>query len=208
MVPAYHEQIDQLSMKVIEILGYKRANLGKAESRKLRIDAQVPGVLYGGDKQLHLHIPMMRLRDVIYTPHAHFVDLHIEDAVYRCIVQEIQFHPVSEMILHIDFLQIFDNKKIKMEVPTSFVGKALGVAKGGILSKKQRKLKIFALPTAMPSVVEVDIAHLDLGQIVRVHQIPRQNYTILALPNTPVASIEIPRALRSTASKEEKKEKK
>lgn len=92
-----------------------------------------------------------------------------------------------------------------MDIPTAFVGKAIGVAKGGVLSKKQRKLPISAYPNNMPSIVDIDVSHLDLGQIVRVHQIPIENYTILALPNTPVASIEIPRALRSAASKEEKK---
>ncbi|CDG50006.1 50S ribosomal protein L25/general stress protein Ctc [Cardinium endosymbiont of Bemisia tabaci] len=192
-------------MKVIEILGYKRANLGKAESKKLRTAAQVPGVLYGGTEQVHFHVPMVLLRDLIYTPHAHFVDLNIEGSIYRCILQEMQFHPVSEMMLHVDFLQIFDSKKIKMDIPTAFVGKAIGVAKGGVLAKKQRKLPISAYPKNMPSIVDIDVSHLDLGQIVRVHQIPMANYTILALPNTPVASIEIPRALRSAASKEEKK---
>ncbi|WP_339044076.1 50S ribosomal protein L25/general stress protein Ctc [Cardinium endosymbiont of Tipula unca] len=195
-------------MEVIEILGYKRANLGKAESKKLRINAQVPGVLYGGKEQIHFYVPMVLLRDLVYTPNAHFVDLNIEGAVYRCILQEIQFHPVSEMMLHVDFLQIFDDKKIKMEVPIAFVGKAIGVAKGGVLSKKQRKLNVFGYPKAIPSVVNVDVADLDLGCIARVHQIPVESYTILALPNTPVASIEIPRALRSAASKEEKKGKK
>lgn len=195
-------------MKVIEILGYKRANLGKADSKKLRIAAQVPGVVYGGTQQIHFYVPMVFLRDLVYTPHAHFVDLNIEGSTYRCILQEMQFHPVSEMMLHVDFLQIFDDKKIKMDISTEFVGKAIGVAKGGVLSKKARKLTVAAYPKDMPSAINIDVSHLDLGQIVRVHQIPIKNYTILALPNTPVASIEIPRALRSAASKEEKKVKK
>lgn len=195
-------------MKVIEILGYKRANLGKSESKKLRMDAQVPGVLYGGVEQVHFYVPMVLLRALVYTPNAHFVDLNIEGVVYRCIVQEMQFHPVSDMMLHVDFLQIFDEKKIKMKIPVAFVGKAIGVEKGGVLSKKQRKLTIAAYPKDMPSIVNVDVTDLDLGNIVRVHQIPTEKFTILALPNTPVASIEIPRALRSAASKEEEKGKK
>lgn len=195
-------------MEIIEILGYKRANLGKAESKKLRINAQVPGVLYGGQEQIHFYVPMVLLRDLIYTPNAYFVDLNIEGVVYRCILQEIQFHPVSEMILHVDFLQIFDDKKIKMEIPVAFVGKAIGVAKGGVLSKKQRKLAVFGYPKHIPSIIDVDVSNLDLGNISRVHQIQTEGFTILALPSTPVASIEIPRALRSAASKEEKKGKK
>jgi len=195
-------------MEVIEILGYQRANLGKVNAKQLRIGAHVPGVLYGGAEQVYFYVPMVLLRNLIYTDKAYFVDLNIEGAIFRAVLQEIQFHPVSEMILHIDFLQIFDHKKIKMEIPTTFIGQPVGVAKGGVLSKKQRKLWIHAYPKDMPSVIPVEVADLDLGQIRRVHQLSIQNYTILALPTTPVASIEIPRALRSTASKEEKKGKK
>ncbi|MDD9139873.1 MAG: 50S ribosomal protein L25/general stress protein Ctc [Candidatus Cardinium sp.] len=195
-------------MEIIEILGYKRTNFGKADSKKLRIGAEVPGVLYGRDTSLHFYVPMALLRNLVYTPYAHFVDLNIEGSVYRCILQDIQFHPVSEMILHVDFLQIVENKKIKMQIPIAFVGKAVGVTKGGVLSKKERKLTVASFPQEMPSVIEVDVSALDLGQIVRVHQIPAKNYTILTLPHTPIASVEIPRALRSAASKEEKKSKK
>ena len=145
------------------------------------------------------------LRDLVYTSKAYFVDLNIEGKIYRSILQEIQFHPVSEMILHVDFLQISDQKKIKMTIPISFVGNSIGVAKGGILAKKQRNLRVFAYPKDMPSFVEVDITPLDLGQIIRINQIKTDNYTILALPNAPIASIEIPRALRSAASKEKQK---
>lgn len=197
-----------MSIQVIEVLGYKRANLGKVNAKQLRTEAHTPGVLYGGTEQVHFYVPMIFLRDLIYTAQAHFVDLNIEGTIYRAILQEIQFHPVSEMILHVDFLQIFEDKKIKMEIPVAFIGKPVGVAKGGVLSKKQRKLWVTAYPKDMPSTVEVEVGALDLGQITRVQQISTQNYTLLALPNTPVASIEIPRALRSTASKEEKKGKK
>ena len=193
-------------MKTIEIIGYKRANLGKQAAKRMRQEANAPCVLYGGTEQIHLYTPMALLRDLVYTPNAHFVDLKIEGATYKCILQDIQFHPVSEMILHVDFLQIFDDKQVKMHIPTTLVGKAPGVTKGGSLVKKLRKLPVIAYPKNMPDHIEVDVSSLDLGQMVRVRDIKTADYTILAVPGIPVASVEIPRALRSAASKAEASE--
>ena len=101
-------------MKTIEIIGYKRANLGKNESKKLREEGNVPSVVYGGKEQIHFHSPMILFRDLIYTPGANFVKLNIEGKIKNAILQDIQFHPVSEIILHADFLELSENKKIKM----------------------------------------------------------------------------------------------
>ena len=189
-------------MKTIEIIGYKRANLGKQEAKQLRREANAPCVLYGGEAQIHFHTPMALLRDLVYTPNAHFVLLTIEGADYKCIMQDIQFHPVSEMILHVDFLQMFEDKPVKMKIPTQVVGKAPGVAKGGSLVTKLRNLSVLALPKEMPEQIEIDVAALDLGQMTRVRDIKPGNFTILASTSIPVASVEIPRALRSAAGKE------
>ena len=192
-------------MKTIEIIGYKRANLGKQEAKRLRQEANVPCVLYGGKAQIHFHSPMALLRGLVYTPDAHFVHLTIEGKEYRCILQDIQFHPVSEMILHVDFLQIFESKQVKMQIPTMVTGNAPGVTKGGSLALKLRKLPVLAYPKDMPAHIEVDVSSLDLGQMARVRDIKAQHYTILTAPGIPVVSIEIPRALRSAASKVEVK---
>jgi len=192
-----------INMKTIEIIGYKRANLGKQEAKKFRREANAPCVLYGGQEQVHFYTPMALLRDLVYTPDAHFVHLTIEGMAYQCILQDIQFHPVSEMILHVDFLQIFDKKKIKMQIPTMLIGKAPGVIQGGTLAKKLRKLPVLAYPKDMPAQIQVDVAALELGQMVRVRDIKTEHYTILASPSIPVASVEIPRALRSAAGKVE-----
>ena len=193
-------------MKTIEIIGYQRANLGKQEAKKFRREANAPCVLYGGQEQVHFYTPMALLRDLIYTPDAHFVHLTIEGISYQCILQDIQFHPVSEMILHVDFLQIFDNKKVRMQIPTMLTGKAPGVIQGGSLAKKLRKLPVLAYPKEMPAHIQVDVATLELGQMVRVRDIKTEHYTILATPSIPVASVEIPRALRSAAGKAEDEE--
>jgi large subunit ribosomal protein L25 len=190
-------------MKTTEIIGYKRANLGKQEAKRLRRDANVLCVLYGGQEQVHFYAPMALFRDLIYTPDAHFVHLSIEGVAYRCILQDVQFHPVSEMILHADFLQIFADKQIKMQIPVVLTGKAPGVIQGGSLARKLNRLPVFAYPKDMPSYIQIDVAALELGQMVRVRDIKTEHYTILASPNIPVASVEIPRALRSAAGKAE-----
>ena len=191
------------NMQTIEIIGYKRANLGKKEAKRLRREANAPCVLYGGQEQVHFYTPMALLRDLIYTPDTYFAHLTIEGTAYQCILQAIQFHPVSEMILHVDFLQIFADKKVKMQIPTMLTGTAPGVIQGGSLAKKLRKLPVLAYPKDMPAHIQVDVAALELGQMVRVRDIKAEHYTILASPSIPVASVEIPRALRSAAGKAE-----
>ena len=133
-------------MKTVEIIGYKRANLGKAEAKRLRAEGNVPCVIYGGEEQVHFSAPMILFRELVYTDEAHFVHLNVEGKEYQAILQDIQFHPVSEVILHADFLQIFEGKHVKMNIPVHFEGVSPGVTKGGTLIKKRRHLSILALP--------------------------------------------------------------
>ena len=195
-------------MNTIEIIGYHRANLGKQATKQLRTEANVPGVLYGGKTQVHFYTPMALLKTLVYTPQAHFVLLNVEGTTYRCILQEIQFHPVSELILHIDCLQIFDDKKITMDIPTVLVGNSPGVAKGGKLVNKMRKLPIAAYPKDMPDQIKIDVAALDLGQMARIQDIPAEQYTILAPASIPVAAVAMTRALRTAGEEGAKATKK
>jgi large subunit ribosomal protein L25 len=188
-------------MKTLEIIGYKRANLGKQSSKKLRYEAMVPGVLYGESTQVHFYTPMVVLKNLIYTPKAYFITFNLEGTLYTSILQDIQFHPVSEMILHIDLLQISEKKKIKMQIPTKLVGNAPGVVKGGSLAHKMKKLWVVAYPKDMPDEIEVDISTLEVGQMVRVSDIVKASqYTIPALPGTPVVMVETTRAIRADAA--------
>ena len=125
-------------MKTVEIIGYNRANLGKSEAKRLRAEVQVPCVIYGGDEQVHFYAPMILFRDLVYTDEAHFVHVNVEGLEFRAILQDIQFHPVSDVILHADFLQIFEGKVVKMDIPVHFEGTSPGVTKGGTLIKKRR----------------------------------------------------------------------
>jgi large subunit ribosomal protein L25 len=191
-------------MKTVEIIGFKRANLGKSVAKELRLDANVPCVLYGGKEQVHFTAPMILFRDLVYSPDAYFVDLNVEGQTYKAILQDIQFHPVSETILHADFLELKEDRLIKMEVPVRTEGVAPGVLKGGKLVVKQRKLKVKALPNNVPDEIVVSINNLDLGKTIKVGELTTENFTILNAPNIPVVAVDIPRALRGKKAQDEK----
>jgi len=190
-------------MKTLEIIGYKRANLGKSEAKRLRAEGNVPCVLYGGDVQVHFHAPMILFRDLVYTDEAHFVHLNIEGEEYEAIMQDIQFHPVSEVILHVDFLQLFTGKKIKMNIPVHFEGSSIGVEKGGTLMKKRRYLVIESLPKDMPEYISVDISDLDFGKAIKVGDIEEDNFRIFDSKISSVAVVEVPRALKASDEEDE-----
>ncbi|MBV6645818.1 MAG: 50S ribosomal protein L25/general stress protein Ctc [Cyclobacteriaceae bacterium] len=183
-------------MKTVEIIGYNRANLGKSESKRLRAEGNVPCVLYGGKEQVHFHSPMILFRDIVYTAEAHFVDINVEGKKAKAILQDVQFHPVSEIILHADFLELFDDKKVKMSIPVKTTGSAPGVQQGGKLVMKMTHLNIKALPKDMPEFIEVDISKLDLGKTVKVGAITPGDFEILNSPLVSIASVEVPRAMR------------
>jgi len=184
-------------MKSLEIIGFKRANLGKTEAKALRLDANVPCVLYGGKDQVHFYVPMILFRDLVYTPEVHKVDLNIEGDKYEAILQDVQFHPVNEMLLHADFLLLDNEKQIIMDIPVVFEGTAIGIQKGGKLVQKMKKVKVKSLPQNMPDKISININHLDLGKSVRVSELSAENCVILTNPNITVFTIAVPRALRA-----------
>jgi len=194
-------------MKTVEIIGFKRANLGKKESKRLREEGNVPCVVYGVGEQVHFYAPMILFRPLVYTPEAHMVDLNIEGEHKRCILQDIQFHPVNEMIMHADFLELQEKKPVKMEIPIHLHGTAPGVGKGGTLMFKRRALKLKALPKDMPEYIDVDVSMLDFGNAIKVGDVKSENFEILDNPAVSIAVIEVPRALRGkTADAEEEAE--
>lgn len=183
-------------MKTVEIVGYKRANLGKSEAKRLREEGFVPGVIYGGNEQIHFYAPMILFRDLVYTDEANFVTVNVEGAIYTAILQDIQFHPVNEIILHVDFLQLFDDVKIKMQIPIRTIGTPPGISQGGKLVKKLNSVTVKALPKNMPEAINLDISELGLGKSYRVGDIPAENFEILNSASVTIVAIDIPRALR------------
>lgn len=183
-------------MKTIEIIGYRRANLGKSDAQKIRQEGNVPCVLYGGSEQIHFYSPVILFRDLIYTNEAHFVHLNIEGEECQAILQEAQFHPVSENILHVDFLRINEDRKIKMEIPVRLVGQAPGVSKGGALVRKRATLKVFAFPKDMPDHVDVDCSTLDFHHSVKVGDVKMENLEFLDPKQASIAVVEVPRSAK------------
>lgn len=195
-------------MKTVEIIGYKRANLGKTEAKRLREEGMVPCVVYGGDHQIHFYAPMILFRDLVYTDEAHFALLTIEGEPepFEAIIQDVQFHPVSEIIMHADFLQLFRGTPIKMNIPVHPVGTAPGIQQGGKLIRKIKYLQIKALPKNMPEYIEVDVSKLGLGKSIKVGELEVGEYEILNSPLVTLAGIEVPRALRGKDAEDEEGE--
>lgn len=186
-------------MKTIEIIGYRRANLGKSESQRLRLEGNLPCVLYGGEGQVHFYSPMILFRDLVYTNEAHFVHLNIEGEECQAILQEVQFHPVSEMLLHADFLRISESRKIKMEIPARLVGKAPGVEKGGALIQKRTSLKVYGFPKDMPDHIDVDVSELDFHHAIKVADMKLPGIEFLDPKQSAIAAVEVPRAAKLAA---------
>jgi large subunit ribosomal protein L25 len=191
-------------MKSLEIIGFKRANLGKVEAKQLRAETNVPCVLYGGKEQVHFHTPAFLFRDLIYSGEVHTVDLTVDGKKYKCVMQDVQFHPVNEMILHVDFLELLDDKIVKLEIPVKLTGTAVGVIKGGKLVPKLKKVTVKALPANLPDFIEVDVTHLEVGKSVKVSDIKVNNYTILNAKAIPLASVVSTRELKQAETTDAK----
>ena len=186
-------------MKTVEIIGYKRANLGKTDAKRAREEGNVPCVLYGGGEQVHFFAPMILFREIVYTNDAHFVHLDIEGEECKAILQEVQFHPVSEIILHADFLKISEDRKIRMDIPVRLVGQAAGVSKGGTLVRKKSSLKVYGLPKDMPEHIDVDVTELDFHHAIKVMDMQLPNLEFVDPAKSPIAVVEVPRAAKLAA---------
>lgn len=186
-------------MKTIEIVGYKRANLGKADSQRLRNDGFVPCVVYGANEQVHFYAPVILFRDLVYTNEAHFVHLNIEGDECEAILQEVQFHPVSEIILHADFLKIASDRKVRMDIPVKLVGQAAGVQKGGTLVRKRATLKVYGYPKDMPDHIDVDVSTLDFHHAIKVSDMKMEAIEFLDPKAAAIAAVEVPRAAKMAA---------
>ena len=184
-------------MEQIEIAGYKRGKLNYSGLKKLREEALVPGVLYGEKINKMFSVPAFLLKNIVYSSIPKLIKFNIEGDVFDCILKEVQFHPVSEVILHVDFMQVEKNKKIQIVVPILIQGAniALGVKKGGLLIQNLKKTTVLGLYEDIPNVINVDVANLDAGETLRISDILNKNekYKILADPKAPIVEIKASR---------------
>ncbi|WP_294453045.1 50S ribosomal protein L25/general stress protein Ctc [uncultured Bacteroides sp.] len=190
-------------MKSIEIKGSLRTETGKKATRELRKSNSVPCVLYGINKDekgnqvaTHFTVTNDGLRNLVYTPHIYVVDLNIDGKIVTAIMKDIQFHPVTDKILHVDFLQIDESNPIVMEVPVKLEGLAEGVKAGGKLALQVRKLKVKALYNLIPERLIVDVTNLGLGKTIKVGELNYEGLQILNAKEAVVCAVKLTRAAR------------
>lgn len=186
-------------MKSITIKGSERESVGKAATRTARNAGMVPCVLYGGDQPVHFTAEDLAFKGLVYTPNVHTVVIDLGGKTYNAILQDIQFHPVNDKILHIDFYELKDDKEITMDVPVKITGTSPGVLGGGVLRLNQRKLKVRALPANLPDFVEANISELEMGNKLYVTKVETNNFKILNPDNTVVVQVRISRAAMKAA---------
>jgi len=192
-------------MKTFELSGIVRADLGKKASKANRISESVPCVLYGVGENVHFTATTSDLRKLIYSPDVFVVNLDIEGKKCKSIMKALQFHPVTDKVLHIDFLQITETKPIVVEIPIKLQGLAEGVKSGGKLSLEMRKLKVKGLYSLIPEFIAIDVTNLGLGKTIQVAKVAVENLELLNAKNAVVAQVKLTRAARGAAATAGKK---
>ncbi|MBP1629801.1 MAG: ribosomal protein L25/ral stress protein Ctc [Bacteroidetes bacterium] len=176
-------------MKTVSMSGSLRENVGKKDAKAIRRQGLVPCVVYGGEEQVRFAVDAKEFKPLLFTPDTHFVELNIEGKQIKTILQEIQYHPVTDEVMHADFLRLFDDKPISIAIPVKTNGVAPGVLQGGKLNLKLRKLKLKGLPNDIPQYVDINISNLEIGQGVKVEEINIENVECLNVKSSIVAWI-------------------
>jgi large subunit ribosomal protein L25 len=192
-------------MNSVAISGSPRENVGKRDAKELRYQGLVPAVLYGGATQTHFSVAIADIKPVIFTPEVSFIDLTVAGVTTSAIIKDMQFHPLTEQLLHVDFLQLDEAKPVTIEIPIRLTGTSPGVKMGGKLVQKLRKLRVKALPKDHVNNIDVSIEGLEVGKSVRVGEIAVANLTITNAAEDTVVSVTTSRALRQAEQEAGKK---
>ena len=193
-------------MKTLAINVKERQNVGKTNTRALRNQGNVPCVLYGGEKQVTFYAHENDFRKLVYTPDTFLVELSIDGAVTKAIMQDIQFHPVTDKILHIDFLEVFDNKEITVSIPVNLNGTSIGVKNGGNLMFRRSKIITKGLVANLPNSIELNIEHLNIGMFTYIKDITIEGCELVAPGNSVVVGVKTARAVVEEEVEEEVEE--
>ena len=191
-------------MKSITINGSLRESVGKSSTKALRNAGKVPCVLYGGDKPIHFSADELAFSKLVYTPNVYTASIELDGEKFAAILQDVQFHPVTDKILHIDFFQLFDDKEVTMNIPVKLEGNAPGVIAGGVLRFPNRRLKIRALPANLPDYITADISKLSIGDKIYVTDVAEDTFSILHPENMVICQVRMARAaIVSTVDEDE-----
>ena len=185
-------------MKSVEVKGQARPNVGKSNIRETRNAGMVPCVLYGSGMNQSIAIPVNELKKAIYTPDTMLVKLDIDGTVQNTIIREIQFHPVSDEVIHADFFVVQEDKPITVSLPVQLTGSSVGVQAGGKMLQKLRKANVKGLFKDLPERIKVDVSALDLGKTLKVGDVSYEGFVITNSPNAAICTVEIPRSLRTS----------
>lgn len=184
-------------MKKFEIKGTARQALGKKDTRNLRAQDLVPCVLYGGEAPVHFYAPEGDFRKIVYTPKVYQAELNIDGKIYAAFMQELQFHPVTDKLLHVDFLQISDKKALKIDLPVRLDGYAKGIQQGGRLKANLRTLRVKGVFKNLPDEIVIDVTDLGISESIRVGDIKSEGFEIMNNKSVPVATVVVTRAARA-----------
>ena len=193
-------------MRTIEITGSFRKELGKKSSRDLRNSNNVPCVIYGGKENVHFFSHENNFNKLVYTPDAHLVKLSIEGKEYKAVMKEIQFHPVTDKIIHIDFTEVSENKPITINIPVRITGDAVGVKAGGKLRVKMRSLSVKGLVNDIPEYLTVDVTNLQIHESVKVGDLSFDKIELLDPRKLMVVSVATSRVAQKTEEVEAEEE--
>ncbi|MHB0756005.1 50S ribosomal protein L25/general stress protein Ctc [Polaribacter sp. M15] len=190
-------------MKSITIKGSKRESVGKVATKALRNAGMVPCVIYGGETPIHFSADEKAFKNLVYTPNVFTASINVDGQTISAILQDIQFHPVSDKILHVDFYQLFDDKEVTMNIPVKLTGTSPGVLNGGSLRFTNRKLKVKALPANLPDFITADISKLKIGNKLFVTSLKNDDYTFMHPDNTVVVQVRTSRNATVTVDEDE-----
>ena len=193
-------------MKTASLSGSSRGSVGKKDANQLRKDNRVPGVLYGGGEQKHFSVKELDISKLVVNPDVFRINLDIEGENFDCIIQEVQFHPVTDRIVHLDLLQVVPGKPVRVDLPLRTTGTAAGVIAGGRLQMLFRRVPVRGLADDLPEVITIDVSALEIGDNIRVKDIEVPSCTVLLNDSTLLAAVKRTRAAMSAASGEEEGE--
>lgn len=183
-------------MKTITIEGQLRTEHGKSATRQLRSQELVPGVIYGGAQEINFSAPAKAFKPLVYTPNFQLAEVTVDGKTYRCILKDLQFDKVTDELIHVDLLELVEDKRVIATIPLKFTGTAQGVKEGGRLVIKMKSLKVKTFPRYLKEQIEVNVDNLEIGGNIRVEDVQVENYEILNSPRIPIASVVTTRQLR------------
>jgi large subunit ribosomal protein L25 len=192
-------------MKTVTIEGQLRSDMGKKAARAIRSEEKVPCVIYGGAQSVHFSATQKSLKPFIFTPEFQYAEVSVEGKTYKCILKDLQFHKVTDVLIHVDLLELVEDKYVLANIPVTYTGTSIGVKNGGRFVQKVKTVKVKCLPKHLRESLSVAIDNLEIGKNLRIEDIKYEGITIMQSPRIPIASVVTTRALKQAETEAKKK---